>query len=272
MPGRLFMEKIMTRWNLLQDITMAKDTREAIGKAWPLFLFLAFNMMRANKFITNYAELKEKLNVSPNTLKDWRDHLVQNKVVQVFKGNGSNGSEMLIRTSRKNSETIMVSVKDSGCGIPLQNLPKSFEHFFTSKTDGLGMGLSISRSIVEAHGGCLEAENNHNGGATFYFTIPVGVKDSVMINRKQIIYVVDDNISICRALKLLLQQHGFRVETFTSAKEFLAFKYPKSPSCLKAGNFHSDNQSSPWPGHVQDAGKKLNRTHQLRPKSGHHYL
>lgn len=83
------MEKIMTRWNLLQDITMAKDTRQAIGKAWPLFLFLAFNMKKTNKFITNYAELKEKLQISINTLKDWRDHLVQNKVVQVFKGNGS---------------------------------------------------------------------------------------------------------------------------------------------------------------------------------------
>jgi len=79
----------MTRWNLLQDITMAKDTRQAIGKAWPLFLFLAFNMKKTNKFITNYAELKEKLQISINTLKDWRDHLVQNKVVQVFKGNGS---------------------------------------------------------------------------------------------------------------------------------------------------------------------------------------
>jgi len=83
------MEKIMTRWNLLQDITMTKDTREAIGKAWPLFLFLAFNMKKTNKFITNYAELKENLKVSPNTLKDWRNHLVQNKVVQVIKGNGS---------------------------------------------------------------------------------------------------------------------------------------------------------------------------------------
>ena len=79
----------MTRWNLLQDITMSKETRDAIGKAWPLFLFLAFNMKRTNKFITNYAELKEKLNASPNTLKNWRDHLVRNKVVQVFKGSGS---------------------------------------------------------------------------------------------------------------------------------------------------------------------------------------
>jgi len=83
------MEKIMTRWNLLHDITMAKETREAIGKAWLLFLFLAFNMKKTNKFITNYAELKEKLGESPNTIKNWRDHLVQNKVVQVFKGNGS---------------------------------------------------------------------------------------------------------------------------------------------------------------------------------------
>ena len=79
----------MTRWNLLHDITMAKDTREAIGKAWPLFLFLAFNMKKVNKFITNYAELKEKLNTSPNTLKHWRDHLVENNVVQVFRGSVS---------------------------------------------------------------------------------------------------------------------------------------------------------------------------------------
>jgi len=53
-----------------------------------------------------------------------------------------------------------------------------------------------------------------------------------MNNRRQIIYVVDDNISICKALKLLLGLHGFRVETFTSAEEFLAFKHPLKPSCL----------------------------------------
>lgn len=53
-----------------------------------------------------------------------------------------------------------------------------------------------------------------------------------MNNRRQIIYVVDDDISICKALKLLLGLHGFRVESFTSAKEFLAFKHPPKPSCL----------------------------------------
>lgn len=84
--------------------------------------------------------------------------------------------EIMIRTSRKDPETILVSVRDSGCGISEQNLPKLFEHFFTSKPDGLGMGLSISRSIVEAHGGHLDVENNPDLGATFYFTLPVGIK------------------------------------------------------------------------------------------------
>ena len=81
--------------------------------------------------------------------------------------------EMLIRTSSKDPKMIMLAVKDSGCGILAQNKPKLFEHFFTTKSDGLGMGLSISRSIVEAHGGRLEVENNPDRGVTFYFTIPV---------------------------------------------------------------------------------------------------
>ena len=85
--------------------------------------------------------------------------------------------ELLIRTSREDTNTILVEVKDSGCGIPEENMKKLFVHFFTNKPDGLGMGLSISRSIVEAHGGRLEAKNNPDRGATFYFTIPVNIKN-----------------------------------------------------------------------------------------------
>ena len=84
----------------------------------------------------------------------------------------SDSRELLIRTSRKDNDTIMVDVTDSGCGISAENMNKLFFHFFTSKADGLGMGLSISRSIVENHGGHLEAKNNPDRGATFYFTIP----------------------------------------------------------------------------------------------------
>jgi len=53
-----------------------------------------------------------------------------------------------------------------------------------------------------------------------------------MKNNNSIIYVVDDDVSVCHALTLLLKSHGFKVETFTRAAEFLAFKYPKAPSCL----------------------------------------
>ncbi|MFA5389209.1 MAG: ATP-binding protein [Candidatus Omnitrophota bacterium] len=91
--------------------------------------------------------------------------------------NSSDPREILIRTSRKDTDSIMVAVKDSGCGIPAQNIPKLFTHFFTSKPDGLGMGLSISRSIVKLHGGQLNVENNPDSGATFYFTIPIDAKD-----------------------------------------------------------------------------------------------
>jgi two-component system, LuxR family, sensor kinase FixL len=86
--------------------------------------------------------------------------------------------EILIRTLRKDADTVIVSVKDSGCGIPAQNMPKLFTHFFTSKPDGLGMGLSISRSIIEVHGGRSDVENNPDRGTTFYFTIPVDTKDA----------------------------------------------------------------------------------------------
>jgi two-component system sensor kinase FixL len=86
--------------------------------------------------------------------------------------------EIFIRTFRKDNDMISVAVKDLGTGISAENLPKLFTHFFTSKPDGLGMGLSISRSIVEAHGGRLNAENNPERGATFYFTIPIDKKGS----------------------------------------------------------------------------------------------
>ncbi|MBF0493858.1 MAG: PAS domain-containing protein [Candidatus Omnitrophica bacterium] len=92
--------------------------------------------------------------------------------------NNKGEREILISTSLKNSGAILVEVKDSGCGIPLQNISKLFARFFTSKPDGLGMGLSISRSIVEAHGGRLDVKNNTGRGATFYFTLPAGRKKS----------------------------------------------------------------------------------------------
>lgn len=67
---------------------------------------------------------------------------------------------------------MLVAVQDSGIGFPPENMEQLFETFFTTKPGGIGMGLSISRSIVESHGGRLWAESNHGPGATFRFTLP----------------------------------------------------------------------------------------------------
>jgi two-component system sensor kinase FixL len=67
---------------------------------------------------------------------------------------------------------VEVAVADTGPGIPTDVLPNVFDPFFSTKSNGMGMGLSISRTIVEAHGGQLWAENNHRG-ATLRFTLPI---------------------------------------------------------------------------------------------------
>ena len=76
------------------------------------------------------------------------------------------------------SGDICVAVQDFGTGIASGTIDKLFTPFFTSKRDGLGLGLSISRSIVEMHGGSIWAENNKDRGATFYFTLPTQYKAS----------------------------------------------------------------------------------------------
>ena len=67
---------------------------------------------------------------------------------------------------------VEVAVTDSGRGLDPGTLPRLFESFFTTKKDGMGLGFSIARSIVEAHGGRIWAESRPAGGATFRFTLP----------------------------------------------------------------------------------------------------
>jgi C4-dicarboxylate-specific signal transduction histidine kinase len=66
-----------------------------------------------------------------------------------------------------------VSIADSGSGIPSDKLAQVFEPFFTTKEQGMGMGLSIARTIVEAHGGRIWAENQASGGAVFHLSLPL---------------------------------------------------------------------------------------------------
>jgi len=78
-----------------------------------------------------------------------------------------------VMTSMESPTRVRVTVRDNGEGIPAERLEKLFQPFFTTKRHGLGMGLSLTRSIVESHGGRMWAENNANGGASFCFTLPL---------------------------------------------------------------------------------------------------
>jgi two-component system sensor kinase FixL len=80
--------------------------------------------------------------------------------------------EVMVRAQVNGAGVVEISVRDHGIGFPSDKLAKIFDPFYTTKRDGLGMGLAISRSIVEAHGGRLWAKNNTDRGSTFYFTIP----------------------------------------------------------------------------------------------------
>jgi two-component system sensor kinase FixL len=80
--------------------------------------------------------------------------------------------ELAATNCRISDDLIEVAVSDTGTGFPDDVMPNLFKTFFTTKETGMGVGLSISRSIIEAHGGRMWAENNEAGGATFRFTLP----------------------------------------------------------------------------------------------------
>jgi signal transduction histidine kinase len=85
---------------------------------------------------------------------------------------------LVIRTARDGEAAVRVAVQDSGPGIDGDDLDRMFEPLYTTKAEGLGMGLAIVRTIVEAHGGGLGAVNNPQGGATVHFTLPTSTEDT----------------------------------------------------------------------------------------------
>jgi signal transduction histidine kinase len=92
--------------------------------------------------------------------------------IEAMQERHTQGRSLLIRAKRANGKEAEVSVADSGPGITPEMLPRIFEPFVTSKGSGMGLGLTISRTIVEAHGGQIRAENAPHGGAVFAFTLP----------------------------------------------------------------------------------------------------
>ena len=87
--------------------------------------------------------------------------------------------QVWIRVQQEAAETVRVAVEDTGVGVAPEQLDQMFTAFYTTKPQGLGMGLAISRSIVEQHGGRLWAAANRGNGATFQFTLPIELEDGV---------------------------------------------------------------------------------------------
>ena len=90
--------------------------------------------------------------------------------------------ELLLTTQMDDDKSVLVCVTDRGPGIPRQDLERVFDAFFTTKTNGLGLGLSVSRLIISSHGGRLWAAASRTGpGASFCFTVPAASSDSLHI-------------------------------------------------------------------------------------------
>lgn len=133
---------------------------------------------------------------------------------------------------------VQVAVRDAGKGLPADDLQKVFSAFFTTKQEGMGMGLAISRSIVEAHSGKLWAKPNTGPGLTFGFTIP---HETAVVEETSecdaTVFIVDDEVIVRDSLRILLETMGYSVLCFSSANEFIEFLERQEffgPACLIA--------------------------------------
>ena len=101
--------------------------------------------------------------------------VLMNLMLNGIEAMNDGGGELTIRSQRTENGYLLISVSDTGVGLPSEKIDLIFNAFYTTKPQGTGMGLAISRSIIEAHGGRLWATANAERGATFHFTVPAEV-------------------------------------------------------------------------------------------------
>jgi signal transduction histidine kinase len=98
--------------------------------------------------------------------------VLMNLMLNAIEAMKDTAGELTIKTELGQDGQLLISVSDTGVGLPNEKAEQIFNAFFTTKPQGSGMGLSISRSIVESHGGRLWATANNGRGATIHFTLP----------------------------------------------------------------------------------------------------
>ncbi len=136
--------------------------------------------------IARHVKVTAKVGLGPDAGQVWGDPV---QLLQVLLNLALNALEamsdmppdarrLFIQAGRDGNRDILVSVRDTGPGFPAETAEKLFEAFFSTKSDGTGMGLAISRSIIEAHGGTLSGENCDGGGACFTVRLPQAKEDN----------------------------------------------------------------------------------------------
>jgi len=145
------------------------DVNEVIGEMISLLRSEA-----GRHAISVHAELAPelpKVNADRVQLQQVLMNLMLNGIEAISEGKAE--GQLTIRSRQNPEDLVLISVSDTGIGLPPDRADKVFDAFFTTKAQGTGMGLSLSRSIIEAHGGRLWATGNPDRGATFQFTLPI---------------------------------------------------------------------------------------------------
>jgi signal transduction histidine kinase len=130
----------------------------------------------------NAISIHTELDVTlPNTIADrvQLQQVLMNLMLNGIEAMRDKGGELTIASKRTEDDQLLIAVRDLGVGLPDNDAERIFEAFFSTKPQGTGMGLSISRRIIESHGGRLWASPNAGRGATFQFTLPGGVTASL---------------------------------------------------------------------------------------------
>jgi FixJ family two-component response regulator/two-component sensor histidine kinase len=142
-----------------------------------------------------------------------------------------------VSASRTDDDRVVVAVRDAGVGIPAGNLDAVFEPFWTTRREGLGLGLSVCRSIVQAHRGTIAVEANADRGVTFRFQLPAATSDPAAAGAAAeeaapqapartatgtpTVCVVDDDDAVRGSLVRQLAAEGWNAFAYASATEFL---------------------------------------------------
>ena len=152
--------------------------------------------------------------------------------IESMSGVAARPRRLLIRSFAQQPDGITVAIEDQGIGVSAENMARLFEPFFTTRSQGIGMGLAISRSIIEAHGGRLWGRIHSESG--FDISVHSSRWEWVFKMREQdpIVFVIDDDSLIRDGIQSLIRSIGLRAQTFASALEFVQAKRPDAPACL----------------------------------------